>query len=412
MMASSDQPGIYHFCTYFDRNYLTRGLALYESLVRHCQRPFILWILCFDDETYAILSHLNLAGIRLISRQEFEVGDEELLSVKLERSQVEYYWTCTPSLPLYVLEHAPKVEVITYLDADLYFFSDPQPIYDEFGDGSILIIEHRYAPEHAHQAASSGIYNVGVMAFRRDENGLACLQWWRERCLEWCYVRVEDGKFGDQRYLDDWPQRFPGVVVLQHSGAGLAPWNLTNHDIGFGRQGIQVDDEPLVFFHFHGFKFVSANLVEPVSSGYALSAGQAVALFLPYAHALRRAAKQAQRPCRDGFIPTGSRRELRHGVLCRRYLLLRPAWLSSILWQFGIGRRANEARVAAGFAAYASGDSQTMRRCFLGAACRNPFLLSNLGIVSMLLESFLGEERMTHYRTWRRRLTKLVRVAR
>ncbi len=402
----------YCFCTYFDRHYLTRGLALYESLVRHCQRPFVLWILCFDNETYAILRRLNLPGVRLISQQEFEAGDEELARTKATRSRVEYYWTCTPSLPLYVLRQDPKVNLITYLDADLFFFSDPQPIYDEFGAGSILIIGHRYGLKHAHHAATKGSFNVGVMAFRRDENGLACLQWWRERCLEWCYARVEDGKFGDQKYLDDWPQRFRGVVVVQQRGAGSAPWNLTNHDIVLSRQGIQYDGEPLVFFHFHGFKFVSTNLVEPLSSEYALSAAQAAGIFLPYAHALRRAAELARLSCRDGFVPTPPRRELWDGALRRCYLLVRPAWLSVMLWRFGIGRLANEARVTAGFGAYASGDAQTMRRRFLGAVYRNPFLLRNLGIVSLVLESFLGKERMMLYRTWRRRLTGKARIAR
>ena len=121
---------MYYFCTYFDSNYLTRGLALYRSLVRHAA-PFRLWVLCFDDLAYETLQRLNLHEVVPISLRDFEDGDEELLQAKGNRSRIEYYFTCTPTLPLYILRNCSEVDVITYLDADLFFFSDPSPIYEE-----------------------------------------------------------------------------------------------------------------------------------------------------------------------------------------------------------------------------------------------------------------------------------------
>jgi hypothetical protein len=397
----------YHFCTYFDRNYLTRGLALYDSLRRHCQRPFVLWVLCFDDETYDILSRLHLPGVRLISWREFEAGDEELAHVKTDRSQVEYYWTCTPSLPLYVLQHNPEVDLITYLDADLYFYNDPQPIFDELGEGSILIIGHRYAAEYAHLANTSGIYNVSLMIFRRDRNGLMCLHWWREHCLKWCYARYEDGKFGDQKYLDDWPDRFRGVVVLQHKGAGLAPWNYSRYAVSLKEYTKTVDGQPLIFYHFHSLRIVSPHIVEPTAYDYDISPEQAFYLYIPYAHALDVARQQVEGVISGRAIvsPIVSFREVCAGLLEQRYLLVRPLWLSSILWRVGGWNRANQSRVTEGFAAFTAGDLLGARRHFLTAALCNPFVLRNRGIISILLESLLGSETMNRYRSWRRRVS-------
>lgn len=292
----------YHFCTYFDRNYLLKGLALYSSLARHCRQAFTLWVLCFDDETYRVLSHLALPGMRLISQQEFEAGDEELLGAKANRSRVEYYWTCTPSLPLYVLKHNPDVDLVTYLDADLYFYASPLPLYRELQDGSILIMEHRHTVTLENHAQQYGIYNVAFNAFRRDQNGLLCLEWWRKRCIEWCYDRVEDGKFCDQKYLDDWPHRFKGVRVLQHIGAGLAPWNIHCYHLTCRSGKVYVESLPLLFYHFHRFALVNAWIFRP-AHGYTFKPEHIEWIYVPYVLELDRTMRLVKQIAPDFAFP-------------------------------------------------------------------------------------------------------------
>jgi len=258
---------VYNFCTYFDRNFIAHGLTMYRSLLEHAT-PFTLWVLCFDDPAYDLLAGLGLENLRPVPLREFEEGDDALARAKRERSRVEYIFTCTPSWPLYLLNRFPGIDLITYLDSDLMFYSSPDPIYREMGDRSILIIGHRF-PEHLRHNEIYGIYNVGLLAFRNDRNGRACLEWWRERCLEWCFDRIENGRFADQKYLDDWPERFPGVAVLQHKGAGLGPWNWMNYRIGDREGRMTIDEEPLIFYHFQGLKILTRRLFDTGIPSYA-----------------------------------------------------------------------------------------------------------------------------------------------
>ena len=247
-----DLSPVRHFCTYFDHNYSSLGLALYESLRSHCP-SFCLWILCLDEESRAFLIGLALPQVRLISLEEFEREDAPLRAAKANRSLIEYYFTCTPSLPLFVLRRAPAIDLITYLDADLFLFSSPEQVFSEIGSASVAIIAHGFSGQLIHME-ENGLYNVGWLSFRRDESGLACLQLWREQCLAWCYLRHEAGRYADQKYLDDWPSRFSNVKVLANKGANLAMWNIANYRITRKADRVMVDDDPLIFFHFHGLR--------------------------------------------------------------------------------------------------------------------------------------------------------------
>jgi len=380
-------PTQYHFCTYFDRNYLTRGLVLYHSLARLCQNPFTLWVLCFDFFTFQELEHLHLPGVNLISLDQFEASDLDLLRAKNERSLVEYFWTCTPSLPLYILNHNPEVDLITYLDADLCFYSDPIPIFSEMGNHSILIIEHRYPRELKYLADAFGIYNVGFLAFRRDYHGLACLHWWRDRCLEWCYTRIEDDKFGDQKYLDDWPERFNSVIVLQQKGAGLAPWNAIQYIINWNEGSFSVNGDPLIFFHFHAFKTIARNCMEPTLHRYRLSTPIIEHLYFPYVYALQEAERDIWAGEGKGLRQKNAfSLRLLPGLLEQRWLLITSQEQALVLWK--LGERQHD-RILKGIDAFRDGELQIARRMCLLAVLRNPFDIFDLQILSILAKTTL-----------------------
>jgi len=281
--------------------------------------PFRLWVLCFDDLTYEILQKLALPQVQPILLADFEYGDEQLLRAKGNRSRIEYYFTCTPSLPLYILRNCPEVDVITYLDADLFFSSELSPIYKELGDGSVLIVGHRFPPHLSHLEVH-GIYNVGLLSFRRDDAALKCLHWWREQCLEWCYDRVEDGRFADQKYLDDWPTRFQRVMVLQHKGAGLAPWNVANYLLRVDNGQVVVDSQPLVFFHFHGLKQVRQWLYEPGLAEYGVRVDPLLKRYIYglYIRELQEVARWVAPIVNQSYINLGSiRGDVKNNILYR-----------------------------------------------------------------------------------------------
>jgi hypothetical protein len=257
---------VHAYCTYFDSGYLSRGLALIESLRAHGDDSPV-WVLALDDDAKRYLDESGLPNVFTLTIHDIEAAFPSLEPLKSSRSRMEYYFTSTPLLLRWVLDQHddPASTIAIYLDSDLFFFDDPALVLDELGAGSVGIIEHRYPPRLAKRLAKYGRFNVGWVGFRGDERGLACLDWWGASTLEWCSDIPSDGRYADQGYLDSFPN-FPGVVVLQPAGFNLAPWNTSRHDVVLDSGRVRVDGDPLVFFHFHGLRrvgrwFVTSQLV-------------------------------------------------------------------------------------------------------------------------------------------------------
>lgn len=254
------------YCTYFDINYLTRGLALYRSLAKF-DPALDFWVVSLDDDTATILEAMALPGLNVVRLADLERWDPELVTIKPTRSRVEYYFTLTPLLPLFVFEHQPRATTVAYVDADLYFYSDPSPVLNLLEGKSVLIVPHGFPPHLAH-LSSHGTFNVGLVGFERGRAALGCLARWRRQCLDWCYDRVEGQRFADQGYLNDWPDTVEGTVVVDRPGVGLAPWNFMRYKLDFLPDPPTADADAVVFYHFQGLKQITANIWDTGLTGY------------------------------------------------------------------------------------------------------------------------------------------------
>lgn len=264
-----------HYVTLFDSLFLPQGLALHRSMERHVG-DYTLWILCVDDATHDVLTKLDLPSVRLLKLSSLETP--ELLAIKPGRGKGEYCWTLTPFAPRFVFEADAEVSRVTYLDADVWFRKKPMPIFREFNSSGkhVLITDHSYAPEYD-QSATSGQYCVQFITFTRD-SGEVVRKWWEERCIEWCFARFEEGKFGDQKYLDDWPTRFESLVhVLEHQEWTQAPWNATRYPYSQG-----------IFYHFHGLRITGGRKFD-FGPMYGLPAPLIKNIYEPYLDDMRGA---------------------------------------------------------------------------------------------------------------------------
>ena len=273
-----------HYVTYCDIGYCARALVLAESLHKHEPHPYELIVVCFDELTRLVVEELAPGNVSTVPLHKVEERFPELHRCREERTRQEYCWTLSAPCLYYVLESRDDIETMIYSDADCAFYSDPQPVFDEIGDASVMIHEHRFQESmYRHEDPNNyGKYNVGLMAFKRDTVGLEVLSWWTERNIEWCKAVPEDGKFGDQKYLDDWPERFESIHVLQTPVAGAAPWNHQNYTFAGTPQKPTIDGKTLVHYHFHALKFWEESAIVPLNVDYALDEGCLESVYRSY----------------------------------------------------------------------------------------------------------------------------------
>jgi hypothetical protein len=268
------------FCTLFDKNYLYQGVALYRSLVRHAG-DFRLYALCMDSTAFAMIEKLRFDT--LIPVHVDELITAEVAAVRQRTTHGQFCWACQPLICRHVLDHF-GADMVTYLESDSLFFSDPEVLFDEIGPRSVSLSPHNYSAEFDN-AHVSGKFCTQFNAFRNDPAGRTVLAHWTASCFK--YDKSEPRSYPGQTGLDDWPERFEGVAVIRHPGAGVAPWNIRGYRLDGTGGTPTVNGAPVVFYHYHQYGRFKNGAHELGS--YPLTRDVVDCFYRPYVAAVREA---------------------------------------------------------------------------------------------------------------------------
>jgi glycosyltransferase involved in cell wall biosynthesis len=240
-------------CTIIARNYLAQARVLSRTFrARHPTAEML--VLVVDDAAGQIAPEGE--PFTLVRLRDLRLPDEASLCFKYNLVEL-----CTAVKPFF-LEHVFDrygATRLLYLDPDVWVLDSLAPLYDALSTRSIVLIPHITDPIEDELLPSEvtflqcGAYNLGFLGLRDTPTTRRMLSWWQRRCHEQCVVRLEQGLFVDQKWIDLVPAMFGDVAIVRDPGYNVAYWNLHARTVRPNGSGWHVNEERLRFFHFSGY---------------------------------------------------------------------------------------------------------------------------------------------------------------
>lgn len=213
---------------------------------------FIIGLIDFRDDK--INDWYN--GYRIVSVNDLGIGHLDEMAkryniVELSCALKSYF--CD-----YIIRTETNATEIVYLDSDLYIYSPLKELETLHKEFDILLTPHLIHPmvfdgkqpdEIAYLA--TGTYNGGFFAIKVSDNSKEFIKWWCERMRYYCFYKLAQGLFVDQKWMNLIPVFFDKVHIIKHAGYNISYWNLHERNIAGSDGRYTVNgNEPLVFFHF------------------------------------------------------------------------------------------------------------------------------------------------------------------
>lgn len=237
-------------------SYLNRARVLGATLKRH-HPNWDLWL---------VISDVAPSGFHFDIEQ--EMWDRVIWATELDIPDIRSWIFKHDVVELCTAVKGPFLKQLCSLGYDQIFYLDPDiavlnslnQMQCMLENASILLTPHQLAFDNEEfsildnelSSLVHGVYNLGFIAIRNDCAGIACVEWWSERCRRFCYDDKARGLFVDQKWCDLIPAFFDKVLIVRDPGYNVASWNLNRRSISVGDHGtFFVNREfPLRFYHF------------------------------------------------------------------------------------------------------------------------------------------------------------------
>lgn len=240
-------------CTIIAKNYVSQARVLANSFMEHHPggRCFTLLIDDFDGYIDPDVEPFEILTPAQIGCVEFE-------EMALRYDVLELSTAVKPWLLRYLL--TGDRDTITYLDPDICIYGSLERLDELARLHRVVVTPHNTEPlpddgERPNQIdiLLAGVYNLGYVSLRSDEETDKLLGWWEERLLYDCRVDPSNGYFVDQRWFDLAPGLVSDHAVLREPQYNVAYWNLHARELAYNQGKYSVDGRELAFFHFSGF---------------------------------------------------------------------------------------------------------------------------------------------------------------
>lgn len=244
--------------TICSNNYLAQAKTLADSVLTH--NPDYFFVICLCDVKHPEIDY-NFFSPHIIL-EAHSIGIESFFDMVKLYNIIELNTSIKPFAFKHLYKKYSNAQSIIYLDPDIYVYTSLAPVERELDDNSILLTPHIYAPiEFDGESPTEntftqyGLYNLGFLATRKDQNTKEMLSWWAKRLETNCYIKAEEGIFVDQLPMNFAPIFFKKVQISKNRGLNMAPWNLHERHLSLNGTNLLVNGlYPLIFYHFSKFK--------------------------------------------------------------------------------------------------------------------------------------------------------------
>ncbi len=252
------------------KNYIGLAQVLEQSVRAHSKADFFIFVA--DDFAADNQPEIPIPSNVVISKKVLAIKEDLWNEMAFKYNLVEFCTAIKPSCFSYLFQEK-KYDKVIFVDPDVYFFNNPDLLFAEMGDHSIMLTPHILELQKEFKGdypdylfLVNGTFNLGFLALSNTSSSSSFLDWWHNRLQQFCFFDFEKGMATDQKWINMLPSFFSGkeLLISFNKGLNVAPWNYherkvlkENNQLVVVKRDDHTDPVPLIFVHFSGYNYNS-----------------------------------------------------------------------------------------------------------------------------------------------------------